>query len=208
MFFFIHWAGLGHQTQTYYVDSTKLPVCDNHRIHQHKVLKAIAKRGKTSMGWFYGLKLHLLINGQGGRMGFCFTTGNVSDNNAEVVGTLCQNLHEGKVFGDAGYISRQLFEHLYQQGLTLLTKIRKNMKNKLIQMKDKFLLKKRTVIETVIDLLKNIFDLWHTRHRSIDNAFNNTLACLAAYGFLEQKPSISQNYTKRNTMLSLINLSN
>jgi len=96
----------------------------------------------------------------------------------------------GRIFGDAGYISQKLFQILYQQGITLFTKIRKNMKNKLMTMRDKIYLKKRSLVETVIDLLKNICDLWHTRHRSVDNAFNNMLSALAAYSFFDHKPQI------------------
>ena len=202
LYFFIHYYGLGKQTGTYYVDSTKLAVCDNHRIHSHKVFKDIAARGKTSTGWFYGLKLHLVINEQGELMSICFSPGNVSDNNESVMDQLCRNLEEGgKIFGDAGYVSQKLFELLWEQGLKLITKIRKNMKNKILGMKEKILLKKRFIVETVIDLLKNHNDLWHTRHRSIDNGFNNMLACLAAYNFRELKPSI---YTsKRDFFLDL-----
>jgi len=203
LYFFIFYNCLGRQTGTYYVDSTKMEVCDNHRIYQHKVFKGLAARGKTSTGWFYGLKLHLIINEQGELMGFCFTAGNVSDNNTEVMNQLCKPISEGgKLFADAGYVSKNLFEMLYAQGLHLFTKIRKNMKNQLIAIEDKWLLKKRSLVETVIDLLKNWMDLWHTRHRSIDNGFNNMLACLAAYNFINQKPAINQS--KRNTFLNLI----
>jgi hypothetical protein len=204
LFFFIHYCGLGSQTGTYYIDSTKLEVCDNHRIYNHKVFKDIAARGKTSTGWFYGLKLHLIVNEQGELMSIAFSSGNVSDNNAHIVDQLCRNLQPGgKIFGDAGYVSQKLFETLYEQGLELFTKIRKNMKNKLIGLKDKILLKRRSLIETVIDLLKNWMDLWHTRHRSVDNAFNNMLGCLAAYSFIDQKPSFKAK--KRDILLALHN---
>lgn len=161
-----------------------------------KYLRDLAKRGKTSTGWFYGLKLHLLVNEQGELLGFAFSSGNISDNNPEVVSHLCTYMNWGKVFGDAGYISQKLFDMLYLQGITLFTKIRKNMKNKLMAMQDKFYLKKRSLVETVIDLLKNICDLWHTRHRSIDNAFNNVLSALAAYSFFDHKPMIRTRQRK------------
>jgi hypothetical protein len=160
------------------------------------VFEGLAKRGKTSTGWFYGMKLHLLINEQGELLGFAFSSGNVSDNNPEVVSHLCAYMDWGKIFGDAGYVSQKLFEALYQQGIILLTKIRKNMKNKLMAMQDKIYLKKRSLVETVIDLLKNICDLWHTRHRSIDNAFNNMLSALAAYSFFDHKPMIRSTQRK------------
>lgn len=133
LYFFIYYCGLGCQTGTYYIDSTKLEVCDNHRINKHKVFKDIAARGKTSTEWFYGLKLHLIVNEQGELMSIGFSSGNVSDNNDQIVQRLCNNLQpSGKIFGDAGYVSQKLFEMLYEQGLQLFTKIRKNKKNKLI----------------------------------------------------------------------------
>ena len=126
LFFCIHYLGMGAHTGSYYIDSTKLAVCDNHRIHNHKVFRGVAARGKTSMGWFYGLKLHLIINEQGELMSVCFTGGNVSDNNQSVVQSLCQLLEPGaKVFGDAGYVSQRLFEALYEQGWQLITQSEK-----------------------------------------------------------------------------------
>jgi len=203
LFFFIYYCATGSQTGTYFIDSTRLEVCDNHRIHNHKVFKSIAARGKTSTGWFYGLKLHLIINNKGELMSIGFSSGNVSDNNDQVVQHLCRPLKDGgRIFGDAGYVSQELFEILYEQGLGLFTKIRRNMKNKLMLLKDKLLLKKRSLVETVIDLLKNWMDLWHTRHRSIDNAFNNLLSCLAAYNFLEKKPCLKDK--KRKSILAMI----
>lgn len=202
LFFFTYFSGLGRQTGFYYIDSTKLAVCDNHRIHSHRVFDGFAARGKTSTGWFFGLKLHLVINEQGGLMAFTLTSGNVSDNNPQVVGPLCKTLDEGgKLFGDAGYVSHKLFQALFEQGLELITKLRKNMKNKLVHLKEKYLLKKRTLVETVIDLLKYLFDLWHTRHRSVDNAINNLLACLAAYNFMDKKPAI-KNYGRNRLKLA------
>jgi Transposase DDE domain len=203
LYFFIYYSTSGSQTGTYFIDSTKLAVCDNHRIHSHKLFKNIAARGKTSTGWFYGLKLHLVVSDKGDLMSMCFSAGNVSDNNHHVVQHLCGPLKDGgKIFGDAGYISKELFEILYKQGIALFTKIRRNMKNKLMHLQDKLLLKKRSLVETIIDLLKNWMDLWHTRHRSIDNAFNNILSCLAAYQFLDKKPCLKDK--KRATILGLI----
>lgn len=202
LYFFTHWYGLGRQTGNGYIDSTKLPVCDNHRIHSHKVFKGLANRGKTSTGWFYGLKLHLVINDVGELMSFCFSGGNVSDNNPQLVEHLCKNIQAGTtLYGDAGYVSHKLFEALWEQGIKLLTKIRRNMKSKFISMKEKFMLKRRSLVETVIDLLKDFQDLWHTRHRSIDNGFNNMLACLVAYNFRDNKPSFKMK--KRDFFLEL-----
>lgn len=202
LYFFIHWYGLGKQTGNAYVDSTKLPVCDNHRIHSHKVFKGIAARGKTSTGWFFGLKLHLVINDVGELLSVGFTSGNVSDNNEALLLQLIRNIEAGTtLYGDAGYVSQKLFETLFEQGIKLVTKIRRNMKNKLLGIKEKFMLKRRGLVETVIDLLKDFQDLWHTRHRSVDNGFNNMLACLAAYNFREQKPTFKSH--KRDFWLAI-----
>ena len=206
LFFFLHYQNNSEQSGIYYIDATKLPVCHNKRIYRHRVFDEVAQRGKTSMGWFYGLKLHLITNQKGEIMSFTFSSGNKADSNPTIVKTLTKNLKTGKLFADAGYISSKLLTELMEQGIQLFYKFRRNMKNKLIEKTDKWLLKKRTIVETIFDLLKNIFELWNTRHRSIDNAFNNALAALAAYNFLENKPSIKNN--KRKVVLSLANSSN
>jgi len=172
-----------------FIDSTPLKVCHNRRIYSHKVFKAYAARGKSSTGWFYGFKLHLVINDMGEACSFCLTPGNIDDRNFDVIGCLCREL-SGRLFGDRGYISQELFERLYRQGIQLITKLRKNMKNKLMDMGDKILLRKRAVIESVNDFLKNICQVEHSRHRSINNFLVNVLAALSAYSFLPHKPSI------------------
>lgn len=179
-----------------YIDSTKLEACDPHRIHSNKVFKGVASRGKTSTGWFYGIKLHLAINQFGELTGFTFSSGSVSDCNILIVEQVCKFLGRGTIFGDAGYVSQKLFENLFGKGLKMITKIRKNMKNKLISKSEKYFLKNRSLIETVIDLLKHIQDLWNTRHRSIENAFNNILSALTAYSFMDKKPSLKNERFK------------
>ncbi|UVS61131.1 MULTISPECIES: transposase [Nitrosomonas] len=104
-------------------------MCHNRRIGPHKVMAEFAARGKTSVGWFYGFKLHLVINDQGELLGVKITAGNVDDR--DPVPELTRSLF-GKLFGDRGYISRSLFEQLWEQGVQLITKVRKNMKNKLL----------------------------------------------------------------------------
>ena len=89
----------GEETEKYYVDSTKLPICDNLRIHSNKVFKDMAERGKTSTGWFFGFKLHLVINENGEIMNFTLTRGNKSD--LSVVPQLVDGL-KGWLFGDRG----------------------------------------------------------------------------------------------------------
>jgi hypothetical protein len=179
----------GSCTGISFIDSSPLKVCHNRRIYSHKVFKMWAARGKSSTGWFYGFKLHLVINDRGEICSFCLTPGNIDDRNIDIIDQLCREL-SGKLFGDRGYISQELFEHLYQQGVQLITRLRKNMKNKLMDMRDKILLRKRAVIESVNDFLKNICQVEHSRHRSIHNFLVNVLAALAAYSFLQHKPSI------------------
>ena len=172
-----------------FVDSTPLKVCDNHRIYSHRVFKDYAKKGKSSMGWFYGFKLHFIINECGEILSFCLTSGNVDDRNEEVMESLTKEIF-GKLFADRGYISQKLFEKLYAKESTLVTRAKKNMKNKLMDYNDRLMLRKRTVIESVNDFLKNICNVEHSRHRSVTNFLVNLLSALAAYSFLPKKPSI------------------
>ena len=179
----------GEKTGIYIVDSTSLKVCHNRRINNHKVFEGIAARGKTSMGWFYGLKLHVSINNKGEIMAIKFTAGNVSDP------TVLENITKelgGKVFGDKGYISKELFSKLWNRGLQLITGIRRNMKNYLIPILDKLMLRGRFIVESVFHIMKNHMNLEHTRHRSPLNFFINSLACLVAYSFRKNKPAFKQ----------------
>jgi len=179
----------GKCTGISFIDSTPLKVCHIRRIYSHKVFKTCAAQGKSSTGWFYGFKLHLVINDMGEICSFCLTPGNIDDRNIDVIGRLCREL-SGKLFGDRGYICQELFERLYRQGIQLITRLRKNMKNKLMDMSDRILLRKRAVIESVNDFLKNVCQVEHSRHRSIINFLVNLLAALSAYSFLPHKPSI------------------
>lgn len=172
-----------------FIDSTALSVCDNHRIHNHKVFARLAQRGKGSMGWFYGFKLHLVVNDCGELLACQITPGNVDDR--EPVPTLSRRLF-GKLIADRGYISRALFEQLLDTfGVQLITKLRKNMKNRLMPLMDKLLLRKRAIIESIVDQLKNISQIEHTRHRSPTNCFINIIAGLIAYCHQPKKPSLN-----------------
>ena len=172
-----------------FIDSTALEVCDPHRIHNHKVFEGVAERGKGSMGWFYGLKLHLVINDCGELLGGQITPGNVDDR--QPVPVLCKGLF-GKLIADRGYISQSLFEQLLETfNVQLITRLRKNMKNRLMPLLDKLLLRKRAIIESVVDQLKNISQIEHTRHRSPINAFINIIAGLIAYCHQPKKPSLN-----------------
>jgi hypothetical protein len=169
-----------------FIDSKKLPVCHNRRIHSNKVFKDIAQRGKSSTGYFYGLKIHLIINHLGDILDFEVTPGNVQDNNPELLRTITGNIR-GKVFGDKGYLTK-IFEELYQNGVHLIAKIRNNMKNKLIDYQDKLWHLKRGVIEASNDILMTVFDIEHTRHRSPVNAMIHIFSAVAAYAWYPDKP--------------------
>ena len=173
----------GVNTGISFVDSTSLKVCHNKRIPSHKVFQGLATRGKTSVDWFFGFKLHLIINDQGEILACQFTPGNIDDR--VPVKNLAKNL-TGYLFGDKGYIKQKLFEELYEQGLKLITKIKKNMKNCLIPVFEKIMLRKRAIIESVNDFLKNICQIEHSRHRSPANAFVNMISALIAYSFLQK----------------------
>lgn len=177
----------GEQTGIYFADSTSLKVCRNKRIHQHKVFEGLAARGKTTMGWFFGLKLHMVINHKGQIMAVKITPGNVSD--LSVLTDITKNL-KGKCYADKGYIGKNVFSKLWNQGLHLIHGIRSNMNNYLMPFIDKMLLRKRFLIETVFGILKTDMNIEHSRHRSPINAFINIMACLTAYCYKTNKPAI------------------
>lgn len=175
-----------------YVDSTSLKVCLNQRIYRHKTFKQSAARGKTSMGWFYGFKLHLIVSERGEILAVKCTPGNTSD--VTVLEELCENLF-GKLFGDRGYISKKASENLKDKfGIDLMTTVRKNMKPKQISKFDKVLLRGRSIIETINDQLKNIYQIEHTRHRAWTSFVANLIAGLVAYTFQEKKPALDIDY--------------
>ena len=185
----------GPVTGLQFIDSLPIRVCHNRRISSHRVFAGLAQRGKGSRGWFYGFKLHLVINEQGELLGLTLTPGNVDDRRP--VRKLVRQLW-GKLFGDRGYISQELFEQLWSQDLPLITKLKRNMKNKLIPVLDKVLLRKRALIECVNDPLKNISQIEHTRHRSATNGIVNMVAAVVAYTFPPKKPALDLSTTPAN----------
>ena len=186
--------GFGKCSGISFLDSTTIDVCDNRRIHSHRVFEGLAKRGKSSTGWFFGFKLHLVINDRGEIIACCLTAGNVDDRDWSVISKLTKGMF-GKVSADKGYLSAELFEKLYSNGIQLVTKIKKNMKNKLMDYTDKILLRKRAIVECVNDFLKNICQIEHSRHRSVANFIVNIISGLVAYAFLPKKPSLSLDFT-------------
>jgi Transposase DDE domain len=177
----------GQPTGIQFIDSLPIRVCHNRRIPSHKVFAGLAQRGKGSMGWFYGFKLHLVINDRGELLGLTLTPGQVDDRRP--VAKLVRQLW-GKLFGDRGYIGQELFEQLWTEGVQLITKLKRKMKNKLMPVLDKVLLRKRALIECVNDQLKNISQIEHTRHRSATNGIVNMLAAVVAYTFQPKKPAL------------------
>jgi hypothetical protein len=184
---YLQTKGMDTPTGISFVDSTSLKVCHNKRIHRHRVFDGIAQIGKTTMGWFFGFKLHLIINDRGGLLNCRLTAGNVDDRNA--VEAMSDGLF-GKLFGDKGYISQRLFETLLAKGIKLVTNMRSNMKSRLMEWQDKILLRKRSLIETVNDMLKNVCQIEHSRHRSPINFLAHLIAGLIAYTRLPKKPSL------------------
>ncbi|AFY40620.1 transposase IS4 family protein [[Leptolyngbya] sp. PCC 7376] len=181
----------GDCTGISFIDATSIKVCHNRRIAQHRVFNGHAARGKTSVGWFFGFKLHLVINDRGELLHVQITPGNIDDRKPVV--ELLRNLF-GKVFGDKGYVSQALAQHLKEEhDVMLIAKPRRNMENHLMLWQDTFIARKRALIETVIDQLKNISQIEHSRHRSPANFCVNLLCGLIAYCHQPKKPSLQLN---------------
>jgi transposase len=178
-----------------YIDATSLAVCHPKRIRRNKVFKGLAALGKTTKGWFFGFKLHVIVDEKGNLLRAKLTPGNVDDR--AVVDGMTQDM-TGLLFGDKGYIDKKLFLKLYERGLKIVTGIRKNMKNILISWNEKVLLRKRSIIETVFDYLKNKMQLEHTRHRSPWNMFVHLISTLIVYQLKPSKPSICYDFALPN----------
>lgn len=174
-----------------FVDSTSLIVCKNSRINQHKMFKNEAHFGKSSTGWYYGFKLHLVVDDCGHILSFCITPANTDDRKPLPI--LLKDL-VGKVFGDRGYISKAWATHFSQFGIELITTIKKTMKPRFLKKIDQVLLRKRSLIETINDQLKNVFQIEHTRHRSMVNAMLNVISGLVAYSYQSKKPSLDIDF--------------
>ena len=192
---------LGKCSGISFVDSTPIVVCHPRRIHSHKVFSGLAKRGKSSTGWFFGFKLHIVVSDTGELLAYQFSPGNTDDR--VPVETMTNNL-VGKLIGDKGYISQKLFKKLYSRGLQLITKIKSNMKNRLMKVSDKLLLRKRGIIETVNDQLKNISQIEHSRHRSPFNFIINMYGALIAYTHQEKKPSLGLSESELNALTTVV----
>jgi len=182
---------LGKETGTYFIDATTIKACHNKRRYSNKIFKGLAKHSKSSMGYFYGFKLHLIINEKGEFIALKVTKGNVDDR--VPVLDLTKDL-TGTIYADKGYIKQNLFLNLYERGLKMVHGLKKNMPNKLVDLKEKIMLRKRNLIETVFDYLKNKMNLEHTRHRSPINAFVHILSTFVAYSLKQNKPPIKFDF--------------
>lgn len=180
----------GSCTGIAFIDATPLRVCHNRRISPHKVFNRVAQHGKYSIGYFFGFKLHLVINDQGELLGVRLTPGNVDDR--VPVRELCKDLF-GKLIGDKGYISAALAADLLVGDVELVTKAKKNMKPRLLKLWDRLLLRKHALIECMNDHLKNVCQIGHSRHRSGTGFMVNLLGALVAYSFSPQKPSLKRD---------------
>lgn len=175
-----------------YIDSTPIKVCHNKRIFNHKAFKNLAARGKSTMGWFYGFKLHIVVDLDGNILNACLTPGNCDDR--EPVEKILKYF-QGVICGDRGYISQNLFKKLWEKGIKMVTGIKQNMKNKLMLLEEKILLKKRSLVESVFGSLKRKFMLEHTRHRSVINFLIHIASTLVAYQLNPQKPHASRAFS-------------
>lgn len=194
---FLHYCCKGECTGISFIDSTVLRVCHNKRIKRNKVFKGMAKVGKSTVGWFFGFKLHLIINDKGEILSFYLSQGNTHDSNTKIITRMTKEIF-GKVFGDKGYINKALADLLFDDGIQLITAVRRNMKQKALSNEEKLLLRKRSVIETVNDELKNICQVEHTRHRSVAGFILNIMGAIAAYSFFPKKPSIKKDIEETN----------
>lgn len=180
---------LGKCTGISFVDSTTLHVCHIKREKQHKVFMGMATKSKSTMGWFFGFKLHLIINDKGEILSFSLSRANKDDRDEDIMKNMVEQIF-GKLVGDRGYISEKLAQYLWNNGVELIYKRRKNMKEMNLSDTDKVLIRKRALIETVNDELKNICCLQHTRHRAVQGFLNNLVTALIAYQFLDKKPTL------------------
>ena len=199
MSIFLKTCCMGKGTGISFIDSTPIRVCKNKRIKRHKVFNGLAQVGKSTMGYFFGFKLHIVINDKGELLNFAITPGNTDDREPLKNKAFIKAL-KGKLYADKGYINKELTQILFLDGLHLITSIRNNMRNVLMELKDKILLRKRSVIETVNDELKNICQVEHSRHRSFANFLTNLISGLIAYSFFPKKPAIKYEPVQTNQL--------
>ena len=172
----LHYQRKHSPTDLHFIDATSLKVCTNKRIFGHKVCAGFAQRGKSSMGYFFGFKLHMVCDAFGRLVSLMVTPGNIDDR--KYVVQLLKDL-KGIVVADAGYLSKKLMLQLFEQGILFLSGVRKNM-NKLMTTTQHHLLKLRQRAEGVFSVMKHRFNLEASIARSVSGYFSRALfACLA-----------------------------
>lgn len=169
-----------------FVDSTMIPVCHNLRRHFNKVFVGLSKKERGTMEWCHGFRLYFTCKDSRESITFCLTAANVDDRDDRVWSVFIKHLY-GKVFIYRGYIKQELFELLFDRGIHLVHGLKANMKNKLIPIWDKIMLRKRYVTECINELLKNKANLVHSWHRPVHNFIMNLCSALDAYCFFENK---------------------
>jgi len=176
----------GEVTEVMFMDSTPYCVCKIRRCARHKVFAGIAAKSKTSTGWFFGLKLHFLFNSNGEIVRLKVTPGNVDDRSGakDILSDIV-----GKVFADRGYLGKEFFAEMFRKRVQVITRIKKNMKNILMDMRDKLLLKKRMIVESIFSSIKSCNTFENSRHRNVDNAFCHILSALIMYQLRSDKPT-------------------
>lgn len=184
-----------------FIDTMGIPICHNRRAKRNKVFQGLSHWGKSSVDWYFGFKLHLVINDQGEILAFQLTPGNIDER--KTVPYLTGNVW-GWLFGDKGYISQNLSSQLQEKNIKLITPLRKNMNNKLLSLWEKLMLRKRALIETVNDQLQNISNIVHSRHRSPINFLVNTIAGIIAYTWQEKKPKLQLENDETSSLSALV----
>ena len=197
---FLKTCRMGTCTGISFIDSTALKVCHIKREHQNKVFDGTATKGKSTLGWFFGFKLHIIINDRGEIISFVITQANVDDRQPLSLESFIRNV-SGKLYADRGYVSQKLAEVLFVDGIHFVARMRNNMKCGELPLQDRLMLRKRAVIESVNDELKNICQIEHTRHRCFTNFITNLIAGLLAYSFLPKKPSIKVDYVDQKQLV-------
>jgi hypothetical protein len=169
----------------FFVDATSLKVCENWRISSHKVCQDIARMGKTTLGWFFGFKLHMVVDGLGNMLSVLITPGNTDDR--KFLLKLFKGL-KGIAVGDAGYVSKKAFKELFEQGVLFVTVMKKNMKRLTNTWQDG-LLTMRQRIEISFSTLKYRLQQAVTLARSVAGYFSRWLyACLSYNLFRMAEP--------------------
>ena len=174
---------MGGCTGISFIDSTALRVC--------RTGYSRAWYREDNVSWDGSMASNCILCAEKGELlGFMLTTCNVDDGDPLKNSAFLEHIF-GKFVGDKGYISKGLFEKLFEDSIQLLTKLLNNMKGVLMIIADKILVRKRAIIETVNDELKNMAQIEHSRHRSVPNFTVNLFLALSAYCFFPKKPKIA-----------------